>query len=71
MRRYVIAQKIGKKIRLARRKNKQTQEEVAEKSGIHVSTLGRIERGESNPPVQTINKIAQALKVKVKDLIPF
>ena len=70
MRRYVIAQKIGKKIRLARKKNKLTQEEVAEKVGVHISTLGRIERGESNPPIQTINKIAQALKVKPKELLP-
>jgi len=43
---------------------------VAEKSGMHLSTLGRIERGESNPPLQTLNKIAQALKVKPKEIFP-
>lgn len=45
-----------------------TQEELAYKIGIHVSTLGRIERGESNPPIQTVNRIAQALKLRPKDL---
>jgi transcriptional regulator with XRE-family HTH domain len=45
-----------------------TQEELADKVGIHLSTLGRIERGESNPPLQTVNKIAQALKIKPKEL---
>lgn len=47
-----------------------TQELLADKVGIHLSTLGRIERGKSNPPLQTINKIAQSLRVKPKDLLP-
>lgn len=68
MARYKIAQKVGRKMRIARRNKRLSQEEVAEKVGIHISTLGRIERGESNAPIQTINKIAQALKIKPKDL---
>ena len=70
MRRYVISKKVGKKIRIIRRKKGITQEEIADKSGMHVSTLGRIERGESNPPLQTLNKIAQALRVKPKEILP-
>lgn len=69
MRRYKIAQSIGKKIRISRRKLKLTQEDLSDKIGIHVSTLGRIERGEMNSPIQTINKIAISLKVKPKDLL--
>lgn len=68
MRRYKIAQKAGKKIRIARKKRKLTQEELAERARIHVSTLGRIERGESNPPIHTVSKIAKALKVPLKEL---
>lgn len=68
--RYKIAQKVGKRIRFIRKQKDKIQEEVAEDAGIHVSTLGRIERGEINPPLQTINKIAQALRVKVKEIIP-
>lgn len=70
MRRYKIAQSVGKRIRINRKKKKMTQEAVAESAGIHVSTLGRIERGESNAPLQTINKIAQVLRVKPKELLP-
>ena len=70
MRRYVISKRVGKKIRIIRRKKGITQEEIADKSGMHVSTLGRIERGESNPPLQTLNKIAQALRVKPKEILP-
>lgn len=70
MRRYVISKKVGKKIKTIRRQKGFTQEEVADKSGMHVSTLGRIERGESNPPLQTLNKIAQVLRVKPKEILP-
>ncbi len=70
MRRYVISKKVGKKIMAIRRQKGFTQEEVADKSGMHVSTLGRIERGESNPPLQTLNKIAQVLRVKPKEILP-
>ena len=68
MRRYKIARSVGKKMRIARRLAGMTQEEVAYKAVIHISTLGRIERGESNPPIQTVNKIAQVLRIKPKDL---
>lgn len=69
MRRYKIAHSIGKRIRLIRRKLGLTQEDLSDKIGIHVSTLGRIERGEMNSPIQTINKIALSLRVKPKDLL--
>ena len=68
MRRYKISKSVGRKMRLIRQKKGLNQEEVASDAGIHVSTLGRIERGESNAPIQTVNKIAQALHVKAKDL---
>lgn len=68
MRRYKISKSVGKNIRLIRRRKNLTQEELSEAVGVHISTLGRIERGESNPPLQTINKISQALKTKTKDL---
>lgn len=69
MRRYKISQDVGKKMRLIRRKKKLSQEEVSELAGIHVSTYGRIERGESNAPLQTVGRIARALKVKPSELL--
>jgi len=68
MRRYKISRKIGKKIKIIRKRKKLTQEEVAARARIHVSTLGRIERGESNPPLQTVSKITHALRVKPREL---
>lgn len=69
MRRYKVALKTGRKIKRVRREKGLTQEEVSSRARMHVSTLGRIERGESNAPLQTLNKIAQALRVKVKEII--
>jgi len=68
MKRYKIAQKVGKRIRITRRRKGLTQEELADKLKIHVSTLGRIERGEINSPLQTLNKIAQSLGVSLKEI---
>ena len=36
---------------------------LAERTGVSKSTLGQIERGESNPTVSTIGKIVEGLKV--------
>lgn len=68
MREYKINKKLGKRIRKFRREQKLSQEVLADKAGIHRTYMGKIERGESNPPVHTIEKIAKALKVKVGDL---
>lgn len=68
MRRYKINEKVGKRIRRTRRQLGFSQEELADRAGMHLSTLGRIERGESNPPVHTVSKIAKALKTSVDEL---
>ena len=61
-------EKLGKRIRRARKDKKISQEELADRVGLHYTTISRIERGISNPPVQTISKIARALKVSLSDL---
>lgn len=65
---YKINEKLGKRVRKARRDKKITQEELADRVGLHYTTISRIERGISNPPVQTIDKIAKALRVSLSNL---
>ncbi|OGY24270.1 MAG: hypothetical protein A2172_00165 [Candidatus Woykebacteria bacterium RBG_13_40_15] len=65
---YKVVAQMGKKIRKIRKHQKLSQEQLSEKTGIHSTTLGRIERGESNPPVYTIYKISQALKTPLREL---
>jgi transcriptional regulator with XRE-family HTH domain len=65
---YSVNKKVGKRIKRARKDLKLTQEELAEKVNMHYTTISRIETGDSNPPVQTINKIAKALKISLSEL---
>lgn len=64
-------QELGKKIKRARQKVNMTQQEVAEKTGIHVNYFAQIERGERNPSYDVLESIAKALKVKSSDILPF
>lgn len=68
--RYKISKRVGEKIARIRKRQKTTQEELAEKVKIHVSSLGRIERGEASPNLPMLEKIARQLKVKVAELLP-
>ncbi|MBU0896694.1 MAG: helix-turn-helix transcriptional regulator [Candidatus Omnitrophica bacterium] len=48
-----------------------SQEELAEKANIHPTYIEVIERGEQAPTLDTIEKIAKALDIKVKELFAF
>lgn len=69
MRKYKINKKVGRRIRQIRKTQKMSQEELAEKAKIHRTYMGKIERGESNPPLHTLEKIAKKLRVHVSDLL--
>lgn len=60
--------KLGQKIKELRIKHSLTQEDLAFKVGVDRSYMGFVERGEKNPTLSTIMKIAKALKVSVKDM---
>jgi transcriptional regulator with XRE-family HTH domain len=65
---YKVNLNLGKTIRRLRKRMGVSQEELAARAGIHRTYMGKIERGESNPPVQTVSKVAKALRVKLSDL---
>ncbi len=71
MRVYKVSKDFGKKIQRVRRQIGISQEELAERVGVHRNHIGRIERGETNPPLPLIQKMAKVLKVSGKDLLPF
>lgn len=62
---------LGKRIKKIRNNAGLTQEKLAEK--VHVSTthIGLVETGYRRASLKTLQKIANALGVKLKDLIPF
>lgn len=60
---------IGEKIKKVRKENKFSQEELAEKAKIDPKSIIEIENGNRNPSIKTLNKIAVALKIQLKDLL--
>ncbi|MFA5388743.1 MAG: helix-turn-helix transcriptional regulator [Candidatus Omnitrophota bacterium] len=69
---YPIRIKLGKKIRELREKYSYTQEELSEKADIDYKYIQRIE-GKKPPAlkIDTIEKLAKALKVKPYKLLKF
>jgi len=59
----------GETIRETRRQRQLSQEEFAEKCGLHRTYIGGIERGERNVSLLNIIKMAQALDVSVAELV--
>lgn len=62
---------LGEEISKLRKKKNWTQEYLAEKAELNPTHLGFIEQGRKEPRFKTLTKIANALNVRVKDLIPF
>lgn len=46
-----------------------TQEEVAERSGLHANYIGDLERGQRNPTLMTLLALAGALGISVGELM--
>ena len=59
--------KFGQKVREERAKLGLSQEELASRAGVHRTYIGMIERAEKNITLENIEKIAQALKIKIAD----
>jgi DNA-binding XRE family transcriptional regulator len=60
---------LGAAIRQQRNRARFTQEKLAEKADLHPNYLGRVERGEEHISVAALRRIAQALKIRVRDLV--
>jgi transcriptional regulator with XRE-family HTH domain len=59
---------LGHRVRNLRRALGLSQEEFSVKAGLHRTYISDLESGLRNPTVTTLNKVAKALKVDLKDL---
>ena len=63
--------KLGLRIKYLREKAGLTQEQLAEKCGISLDFLGKIEVNINKPGLKTVFKVAKALNLPAKELFEF
>jgi DNA-binding XRE family transcriptional regulator len=68
-RRTGTSHEVGSTIRKLRGTKRMTQEELADAVGMMRSNISRIEAAKHRPTLETLERIAKALKVRVADLI--
>lgn len=61
--------RFGARVRAERDRLGVSQEELADRAGLHRTYLGGVERGERNVGLQNIVRIARALGVPASDLL--
>lgn len=66
-----IRKRQGERVRDARKKAGLTIEALADRTGLHFNTVGRIERGESEADLEHLLMLAHALSVQAVHLAPF
>jgi transcriptional regulator with XRE-family HTH domain len=59
---------LGETVRIRRKKARLSQEQLAEKADLTRNYIGDIERAEKKITLETLAKIAKALKCRVRDL---
>lgn len=60
---------LNENIRLYRKRLNLTQEQLAKKANVSLITVRRYEKGSTNPTMETLEKIAEALEVTSADLL--
>lgn len=59
-------EQLGKRLKEAREKKQLTQSEVAQLTKISVNYYARVERGEEDPSLDKLRKIAEILNVTIQ-----
>lgn len=67
----ILQTKFGNRIRELRQKIKVSQEELGFQTGLDRTYISGIERGQRNPALINIGRLAKALKVTLPDLFKF
>ena len=63
-----VNKQLGKRIKYLRSLVKWSQEDLALEAGVNKNYLSDLERGERNPTVKVLEKIAKALDISLEEL---
>ncbi|KKQ42176.1 MAG: hypothetical protein US60_C0022G0002 [Microgenomates group bacterium GW2011_GWC1_37_8] len=62
---------LSERLKEVRKSKKMTQQELAEKAGLHLTYVGHLELGKYHPTVYVMWKISKALGVSIDELAGF
>lgn len=68
-RKPAVLRAFGEAVRRARERAGKSQEDLAFDADLHRNYIGLVERGQANPSLWSIHRIAEAVGVKVRDLV--
>ncbi len=64
-----ITEEVGSRIRHQRKRRKLSQEQLAEKSDLHPSYIGQLERGIKTPTIDTLYRITKGMNLSLSDFL--
>jgi transcriptional regulator with XRE-family HTH domain len=64
-----IRKKFGKRLRGLREERGWSQEEFADRAGLHRTYVSAVERGVRNPTLSVLERLAKALGVSMAELV--
>ena len=64
-----LQRRLGGRVRELRQRQGWSQEELADFCGLHRTYVGSVERGERNVTISSLDTLAQALGVKISDVV--
>lgn len=68
LRKDLALTQVGKRVRALRNEKGISQETLAERSSLHRTYVGGVERGLRNPSLKSLDRIAKGLGVRLSDL---
>lgn len=71
MEKSVLLKKLGKRITSLRTEKKLSQSDLARLTDKDRQSIHRLEKGEINPSIFYLSEVADALKIKLTDLLDF
>lgn len=69
--RQEFTERLSQKLREVRKAKGMTQQELAEKTGLHLTYIGHLEAGKYHPTMFVVWKVAKALGIGIDDLVNF
>jgi len=64
-----VGQRVGANIKRMRDEQGISQEELADRAGVHRTFISQIERAVKNPTVQSLDRIAKGLGVPLTEIV--